>query len=508
MNATLAQPAVSKWNFVESDLRRCGRCGRHVSSAFAPLVVLSSRHNAWRGKPSMPVMTDMRTPEETHKARLDADGPAVPEDREAELRLVCCCLLGGAEITAEAMELVRPQLFFSKDCQEAFLTLGTMLAAGDEINSATFVTAWLKTISDRGLPTEILNVLDSVPAPSMVSHYALLVTEAGARRRLFHTAHEILASINDRTRDVNDLLSQAENRLLSHDISNLETFDGPACRIALVDDLDARVARQGAPTGIVTGFTELDRKTDGLQRGEQTIIGARPSMGKTAIGLCVAARVCLGDGVPTLFVTLEMGKEALLRRMASIYCSIPMFALRKGSFNEADGERLVAFSNELSQSPFYVLDAAGGADDRELGAAIRRKIRRHGIQLVIIDYLQKIRASQRHEKRTYEVAAVSGLLKVTAVRSNVAMLTMAQLNRESEKTKGQPPRLIDLADSGQIERDADTVCLLHRERDNPDGDASLIVAKNRDGEIGLIELTFDGRFCRFTNRTLHQEEQP
>lgn len=449
-----------------------------------------------------------------HQRRTDAliDVTAAgeaPNDREAEERFIACCLLGGSESTAAGMELLRAEHLYSEDCRRAFGILTTMLGAVDTINMATFLTAWRTTFNDHSEKVFMkvqMGVIDKIPSAAMIEHYACEIVEAANRRRLFFSAHGILGSLSDRTKTVDEILATAENDLLVQDISGVPYFDGKGCAAALLNDLEARHARQGQPTGIITGFVDLDNKIDGLQSGEQTVIAARPGIGKTAIGLCIANRACLQDGVPTLFVTLEMNKEALLRRLVAINCSIPMFTLRKGSFEADHFPKIQSFNQRLFASKLHVLDAVAGADDQELGAAIRRKIRQHGIRLVIVDYLQKVRAAQKHEKRTYEVAQVSGTLKAIASRCNVAMVTMAQLNRESEKTKGQTPKLSDLADSGQIERDADLVLLLHRDREEQASDALLILAKNRDGEMGFVPLVFDGKHCRFSSKSKISDE--
>lgn len=159
----------------------------------------------------------------------------------------------------------------------------------------------------------------------------------------------------------------------------------------------------------------------------------------------------------------------------------------------------------MKKVPLFYLDAVAGIDVNRLCAAVRRHIRKHGIKLVIIDYLQKIRPSQRQEKKTYEVGDVSGAVRALAVSTGAAFLTLAQLNRESDKDKGRLPRLSDLGDSKQIEQDADGIAMIYRPRSSQDGQqisgdkAVLLVNKQRDGETGNLELNFDGRYCRFEN---------
>ena len=177
-----------------------------------------------------------------------------------------------------------------------------------------------------------------------------------------------------------------------------------------------------------------------------------------------------------------------------------MGTIKAGTFSEQDFARFAAFKTLMKKSPLFILEAVGGIDSSRLSATVRRMVRQHGIKFVVVDYLQKIKASSKQEKRTYEVAEVSGALKSLAVKTGAAVLALAQLNRESEKDKGRSPRLTDLADSGQIERDGDCIALLHRDRDpNKQHEAVLYVAKQRDGEVGPVSLTFDGSRCKFTN---------
>jgi replicative DNA helicase len=271
---------------------------------------------------------------------------------------------------------------------------------------------------------------------------------------------------------------------------------------ALIDALEAAFNLQGRHSGITTGFHSLDHYLSGLQLGEQTIIAARPSDGKTAIGLNLVDRVCLLDEIPTLVISAEMSRAALLRRLAAMRCCVAMDVMKNGNFTQGNSQSFTKLCAEMTKKPLYIYDSPGASCDT-VAAIIRQHARRHGVKLVVVDYLQLIRSGSRHEKRTYEVGEVSGTLKAAAKRAGVALVTLAQLSREPDKDKGRRPRLSDLADSAQIERDADTVMMLHRPRDesgNRTAEAELIIAKQRDGETGMIPLEFEGRFMRFTEK--------
>lgn len=188
-----------------------------------------------------------------------------------------------------------------------------------------------------------------------------------------------------------------------------------------------------------------------------------------------------------------------MRRLVAAHCSVPMKDIKNGMLTEGDCKKIMAFSMQQQKAPFYFLDCVSGIDVSRLCSAIRRFVRQYSVQLVVIDYLQKVQPSSKNEKKTYEIAQVSTMLKAVATQTGVAMLTMAQLNRESEKDKGRTPKLSDLAESSQIERDADVVGLIHRNRGDTEGETKIIIAKQRDGELGCVNLLFNGKYARFDN---------
>jgi replicative DNA helicase len=267
----------------------------------------------------------------------------------------------------------------------------------------------------------------------------------------------------------------------------------------LIDDLEWRSNLNGARSGLSTGFVELDNMLDGLQLGEMVVIGARPSIGKTAIGINIIHRVAVVEKIPSLFISLEMSSKALMRRVLSSSHDISMSSIRRGRFTEGEFKSVAKHNNTHLERQMFIIEAISGLDINRLCASARGLVRRHGIKLIVVDYLQKVKPSRSLEKRTYEVAEVSGALKALAVATNTAVVALAQLNRESEKSKSGIPHMSDLGDSGQIERDADVVALLHRDKNDPTGKTTLIVAKQRDGETGMVDLKFNGPFARFEN---------
>ncbi len=271
----------------------------------------------------------------------------------------------------------------------------------------------------------------------------------------------------------------------------------------LLDAVEARYNLNGAKSGLETGFIDFDRFTDGLQRGENSILAARPSVGKTALAVNIVNRICLVDKIPSLFISLEMSAGALSQRMLACNQRLDMRTLRTGKLTPMDFSKTSTFNAILKKSPLYIEEHLSGASASHVASLMRSYAKKFGVKLVVIDYLQKIKADTKNEKRTYEVAETSGILTGAAKESGVAMLCLAQLNREGEKQKGKDnvarrPRLSDLSDSGQIERDADNVFMLHRPNLYS---TEVIIGKQRDGETGLFSLNFQGEFCLFENAT-------
>jgi replicative DNA helicase len=430
------------------------------------------------------------------------------ENPEAELGIIGCCLIGGLNTALAAIEALPGNAFTRQDCEDAFMVIQALAARGDQVGLVTLNAEWPRH-HKYALPPKILDAAVQVPSAENLPAYLDQVKEATRRREVAFAGHSMTGDAVDAQVPVDDVVAKAEALLNRQAIEQVPVY-GP-CQIAdqLVSHLRDRWELNGKKSGIETGFTLFDNLTDGLQAGELAIIGARPSQGKTALGLNIVERACIKDSIPTLFVTCEMSTKALMRRLLSSWGTIPMTLLKSGGFvgNKIFEAKLASFNSILKKSKLQVIEALHGTDSVRLAASIRRVCRKHGIKLVVVDYLQKIRSAEKQEKRTYEVAEVSGTLKALAIQTNAAFLVMAQLNRESEKDKGRTPRLSDLADSGQIERDADLVALLYRNKaENQGRDAQLIIAKQRDGELGCVKLLFEGTYCRFENLILDDQK--
>lgn len=423
--------------------------------------------------------------------------PFYPENDE--LGLIGACLTGTIDTCSDAVSDVRSQWLQQDDLRLTFDVLKALVQQGKSPGLQEVAKEWKKAYGQLPVPFEAWNrSMEACPSPANLPYFIKGITEAAHRRQLRDAGSRLVAESAVLTLQPDQIVSNAEAGL-SIDVSRETITTSKQVAGSFIDQMQARFNRKGELSGIPTGFYWLDKKTDGLQLKEMAIIAARPSIGKTAIAIAIAEHAAIKAKVPTLFISLEMSKEAIFRRTVSTIGSVPMGNLKSGDLTEGDMKAISNASGKIANSPLWFLDGSNSQSISTITANIRRAVRKHGIRLVIIDYLQKVRSADRAEKRTYEVAEVSGKLKDIAVQTGVAMLCLAQLNRESEKEKGRQPRLTDLADSGQIERDADLVMLLDRDRKQPAGEASIIIAKQRDGECGIVTLHYEGQFCRFTD---------
>lgn len=384
------------------------------------------------------------------------------------------------------------------------------ISAGDDADSLSLI----RRLRDKGRLTEIggsaylSELAGMATTPGLLQVHLQAIREKYVARKAIGIAQNLIESAHGPD-DSSEVVERAITSLQECRSGVTSSMTGKDCAMAMTVDLEARQKLQGQLTGIATGFASFDKKISGLQRGEQVIIGARPNAGKSAIAIVIGHHACLNNGVPTLFISLEMGVESVMRRMASVHCAgILAFDLRDGKISDHDFRKLTSFASLLSRKPWFFKDGIRGMTSAQITSCIREHVRKHGVKLVIIDYLQKIKPNTRHEKRTYEVGAVSESLLATARDTKVALVTLAQLNRDSVKGESvRAPRVSDLADSGQIDRDGDIICLLHRDPED-ESKAGLIVAKTRDGPGGIINLHFEAPRCLFTEVATQEEPPP
>lgn len=418
---------------------------------------------------------------------------------EDEYGIIGACLIGSIDTSFDAISEVKPEWITNDKLRETFLCIKSLVQSNIQPTLQEIGKEWKKSFPQSPLPiVEWNRAMESCPSEANLPLHVKTVSQAAHRRQLRVAGDRLIRESAVLTLPVDQIVSNAEAGL-AIEVSRETITTSKQVAGLFIDQMQERFNRNGALSGVPTGFHWLDQKTEGLQYREMAIIAARPSIGKTAIAIAIAESAAISNKIPTLFISLEMSKEAIFRRSVASIGRVPMQNLKSGNLSEGDMRSIQSASAKIAQSPLWFLDGSSSQSISSLTANVRRAVRKHGVRLVIIDYLQKIKSADRAEKRTYEIAEVSGKCKDIAVQTGVAMCCLAQLNRENEKDKGRQPRLTDLADSGQIERDADLVMLLDRDRREPKGEASIVIAKQRDGECGLIKLWYDGEFCRFSD---------
>lgn len=430
-----------------------------------------------------------------------------PHSESAERALLGCLLLDSdAAIESVSEAGVSPEWFYLLTNREIFEIITREHAASRLVDSLT-IRQRLKEagrLEAIGGDAYLSALPDAAPSAANAGYYLAELREKFIARRSIQFGQRVASLAQSHTGDPEDLLARIESEALAlrgTDTSKSATWGRQSAEL-LIGDAQEQFERQGALPGFSYGLERLDSLTGGIHVGELTVVGARPSIGKTAFAGSVAIATALEapDPIPTLFVTLESSSKAILRRIACGLVQVSLRAFRNGTFTQSDFSRLNTAAQRIKGAPLYLEQHLSGITASRLRSVIRMHARKNGIKVAIVDYLQKVRPDTRHEKRTYEVAEVSAALKAEAEASGVAVVALAQLNRDAED-KERLPILKDLADSGQIERDADAVVLMHRDRNKSEGPAKLFVAKQRDGEIGIAPAYFRGPFCRFYDAT-------
>jgi replicative DNA helicase len=435
-----------------------------------------------------------------------------PFDLEAEMGVLGSVLIL-PEVLDEVAMLVRPDDFYDDANRKLYATLREMHDDGEKID-VTLLVSRLKRQEQYdaiGGPAYLGRLSQAVPNAAHAVYYGQIVAEKATYRKLIESSTEILSDAYEQTQEARDLVSQAEQKIFaimdgrsSNSVSSISDVLHNA-----MDRIDARLAGEHIDGGVETGFVDFDDMTGGLHNSELIILAARPSMGKTALAMNIAQHAAIEVHAPVLFISLEMSAIELADRMLCSLAKVNGHRLRNGTIGNDDRIRLGQKANEISQSPLYVDDSPSRTVS-EIAAAARRIKRRHqgSIGLIVIDYLQLIEPDNPRDPRQEQVAKIARRLKGMARELDVPVLCLSQLNRQAEDSKDHRPRLSHLRESGAIEQDADVVMFVHREeyyhrgedRDQYAGQAEIIIAKQRNGPVGEVELVWEKDYTRFHNK--------
>ncbi len=443
-----------------------------------------------------------------------------PQSVEAE-RAVLGSVLLNPTLLDDVVLIVRPDDFYADAHRRLFSHLLGMQDGGGRIDPILLAER-LKQAGDLevvgGMPY-LAEVVESVAVPAHAEYYARIVRDRSTLRALINASTEILRDAYDPTLESREMLGRAEEKIFA--VHDQRSSDQVApMRDVLIEafvQIDHRL--KGGATGIPTGFTDLDTLTGGMHGSELIILAARPSMGKTALATNIADYATVKAGATTLFVSLEMARLELAQRMLCARGRINGNKFRSGYLSAEDRDKLMETSSQLSQAPLYIDDTPSRTLS-EIAACARRLKRKQNLGLIIIDYLQLIEPDNLRDPRQEQVAKIARRLKGLARELKVPLLCLAQLNRQPEATKDNLPRLSHLRESGAIEQDADVVMFVHREeyyctreelqdptkKQNLVGKAELIVAKQRNGPTGHVDLHWFQDFTRFENVSSRHEE--
>lgn len=425
-------------------------------------------------------------------------------------------LLGGLMLDNNSWERITGKVaegdFYRPDHQLIFAAIGE-LAEKDHPRDAVTLSEHLESrgqLIDAGGLGYLGALVRDTPSAANIAAYAEIVRERALLRELIAVGNDIAShAYQPEGRPAKELVELAERRVFEiaeknergkRDFVALKEICSP-----MVDRLDILHQTGAAITGLPTGFTKFDEKTQGLQKGDLIIVAGRPSMGKTTLAMNIAEYAACNPAEPSAVAifSMEMSTEQLALRFVSSLGQVQQSHLRNGKFSDADWPRINSAIQQMAQAPIFI-DDTPALSPGDMRARARRLKRRHNIGLVVVDYLQLMHDPGTKENRTTEISNISRSLKALARELDVPVIALSQLNRSVEQRPDKRPVMSDLRESGAIEQDADLICFIYRDEVyNPEspkkGQADVIVAKHRNGEIGDFSLTFRGQFSRFEN---------
>ena len=429
-------------------------------------------------------------------------------------------VLGALMLESDALndvvEVLKPESFYKIEHQKIFEAITDLFSKSQPIDILT-VTSWLKkegSLELVGGPYFVSQLTDRVASSANAEFHARIIAQKYIQRELIRVSGETYHEAFDETTDVLDLLDKAESSLFAVAEGNLrKSYDSMSVLVKkALEEVEEAASKEGGVTGVATGFTELDKMTNGWQKSDLLIIAARPAMGKTAFVLSMTRNIAVEFKKSVAFFSLEMASVQLVNRLISSESGIPGEKLKKGNLDKTDWEHMHASLKQLGEAPIFI-DDTPALSVFELRAKCRRLKAQHDIQIIVVDYLQLMTAggSQKGGNREQEISTISRSLKALAKELNVPVIALSQLSRAVETRGGtKRPMLSDLRESGAIEQDADMVMFLYRpeyygietseETNLPtEGLTELIVAKHRSGATGTVPLRFVNTLAKFTD---------
>ncbi|MHC3450829.1 replicative DNA helicase [Streptomyces prasinus] len=443
----------------------------------------------------------------TDHQRPDPEAP--PFDLAAEQAVLGSMILS-SRAGEEVIELVRPEDFYRPAHETIYRALVDMHTGGQAHDPIALGNRLerdgdLVRCGDRPYLFGLVNAVHTV---ANAEYHALIVREKAALRKVLSAAHGMAQGVRSRERSPEEIVQDAYDTLEGlaglTDLGSDDLTIGVDIMDTVAEVVDIR--ENGPKEGLLTGFTDFDSLTGGLQPGQFVLIAARPAMGKSVLAGDFARHTAIRNDIPTVFFSLEMGRKELEKRFLSAQARYPLHWMKsKGPVDDAAVMKLIEAGKDMQASPLHIV-ADTGVTLAKIRSHCRRVQRRHGLGLVVIDYLQLMggESTGRGDNRQQEVSRISRGLKTLAMDLEVPVIALSQLNRGPEQRQDKKPMVSDLRESGSLEQDADIVILLHREdaydKETPRaGEADLIVAKHRNGPTATITVAFQGHFARFVD---------
>lgn len=430
----------------------------------------------------------------------------LPNSLEAEQSIIGSMIMDREAIVV-ASEIVTIDDFYYKQYGVLF---ETMVEMNDQGKAVDLVTLQNK-LKEKDIPPEFSSVefirvlLDSVPTSANIKYYANIVVEKAVLRRLIRLNEEIANTCYAGKESLEYILEDTEKRVFQLVQKRNGGDYVPIRQVVMnaMDKIEAAAKNKGSVTGIPTGFADLDYRTAGMQPSDLVLIAARPSMGKTAFVLNIAQHVAFKKEKTVAVFSLEMSKEQLVNRMFSLESRVDAQKLRTGQLNDEDWEKLIESAGVIGRSNL-IIDDTPGISISELRSKCRKYKLEHNLSMIIIDYLQLMSGSGRSDSRQQEISDISRSLKSVARELSVPVLALSQLSRAVEQRPDHRPMLSDLRESGAIEQDADVVMFIYRDdyynKDTELKDvAEIIIAKQRNGPIGTVQLAWMPQYTKFAN---------
>ncbi len=430
----------------------------------------------------------------------------LPHSEEAEQSVIGSMIMDREAIVA-ASELVTGEDFYNRQYGVVFETMGERNDQGSPVDVVTLQNR----LKEKDVPPEVSSLefvrelVTVVPTSANIRYYANIVAEKSLLRKLIRLNEEIANTCYAGKESLEYILEDTEKRVFQ--LVQKRTADDyvPIRTVVMnaMDKIEMAAKNKGNVTGIPTGFIDLDYRTAGMQPSDLVLIAARPSMGKTAFALNIAQYVAFRKDMTVAIFSLEMSKEQLVNRMFSLESNVDAQKLRTGQLNDQEWERLIEGAGNIGKSKL-IIDDTPGISISELRSKCRKYKLEHGLSMIMIDYLQLMSGSGRSDSRQQEISDISRSLKSVARELNVPVLALSQLSRAVEQRPDHRPILSDLRESGAIEQDADVVMFIYRDdyynkETDKKGISEIIIAKQRNGPIGTVELAWLPEYTKFAN---------